>query len=65
MSLSSNFEKRKNWYKTVVFKGKTLLKSIQYGAQHALYAKVFQKVKIYISKVTRKNRKSSLDMISQ
>ncbi|KAG1049061.1 hypothetical protein G6F43_008591 [Rhizopus delemar] len=60
-----NFEKRENWYKTVVFKGDSPFKAIQYKAQHSTYVDVFKKVGIHTSKVTHANKKSALNMIAQ
>ncbi|KAG1567653.1 hypothetical protein G6F47_009448 [Rhizopus delemar] len=60
-----NFEKRENWYKTVVFKGDSPFKAIQYKAQHSTYVDIFKKVGIHTSKVTHANRKSALNMIAQ
>ncbi|KAG1041419.1 hypothetical protein G6F43_012099 [Rhizopus delemar] len=60
-----NFEKRENWYKTVVFKGDSPFKAIQYKAQHSTYVDVFKKVGIHTSKVTHANRKSALNMIAR
>lgn len=60
-----NFEKRVNWYKSMVFKCDSPFKSIHYKAQHSIYIKVFKIIKIYMSKMAHANKKCALNMIAQ
>ena len=60
-----DFSERKNWYETVLFKGKNEKTAITYQAQHKIYVEAFKQVGIHTSKVTHANRKSALNMIAQ